>query len=167
MTTTGDLRDFGVADLLQMLALRRHTGRLTLTTEAIEVVIYVDEGRLALATASDPGLRLGQLLVERRVLQPSRLRAALREQAQAPEFRSLGEILVGRSWVEEADLALGLEEQAVAVLSRLLDAEDGFFTYHRKLTPPPHIALLPLPTDRILLEAARRVDELLGARASP
>ncbi|MEA2530574.1 MAG: hypothetical protein QOG89_2218 [Thermomicrobiales bacterium] len=164
MTTTGNLRDFGVADLLQMLALRRHTGRLTITTDEIEVVIFVDEGRLALATASDPGLRLGQMLVGRKVLRASRLRAALREQAQSNESRSLGEILVEHGWVQESDLAHGLHEQAVAVLSRLLDAEEGSFFYHRLVTPPPHIALLPLPADRILLEAARRVDELLTSR---
>jgi hypothetical protein len=164
MSTTGDLRDFGAPDLLQMLALRRHTGRLTITTEEIEVEIFVDEGRLALATASDPGLRLGRLLVERGALHPAQLRAALREQSYERGCRSLGEILVSHRWVEEDDLALGLEEQAVAVLSRLLDADTGTYSYHRHLTPPPHIALLPLPTDRILLESARRVDEALGAR---
>jgi hypothetical protein len=162
MTTTGDLRDFGMADILQMLAWRRHTGRLTIMTKEIEVVLYVDEGRLALATSSDPGHRLGQLLVERGTIRARQLKAALRAQAATGNSRSLGDILIERGWVEENDLALGLQEQAVAVLSRLLDVEDGAFIYHRRIAPPPHISLLPLPTDRILMEAARRMDELLA-----
>jgi hypothetical protein len=159
-TTTGNLRDFGVVDLLYLLALRRQTGRLTIRTPSISATLSLVDGRLAMVRSSDPALRLGQVLIGAGCLGARRLRTALRQQARIPEPLPLGRILLTRGWLSEDDLARGLEAQSVAILARLIAAETGAFAYRRDAVPPAQVASAPLATDRLILEAIRRADEL-------
>jgi hypothetical protein len=76
MSFMGELRDIGVADLLYLLALRRQTGRLAVSSNGEEVSLYLERGQLVLVTSSNAGLRLGRMLIRLGIVDSDRLREA-------------------------------------------------------------------------------------------
>ena len=165
MEVMGALGDFDVAGILHLLAMSRATGRLAIVADGDEVSLFLQDGRLALVSSTRLPLRLGRVLQQRGLLTPRQLHHALRDQAASPKRPSLGSILIARGWVSAADIATCVEEQCVVVLARVIAAKQGRFIYSPGVRVPQGIAPIPLDSDRLLLEATRRVDELQTLRA--
>ena len=79
MALEGTLRDFSLSDILQLIALQRKTGLLTLRSPDDTVILGFDEGKLISAESSAKRLdtRLGTLLVKTSCLTPETLVKAL------------------------------------------------------------------------------------------
>lgn len=165
MAIMAELGDIGVADILNMLAIRRQTGRLTVRVDGDEVSFYLGDGRLVLVTSSNLSLRLGQTLRRLGALTIQQLHQALREQAQADSRMPLGRFLLARGWVTDEVLSRCAEEQAIAAVARVIAAERGSLVYTGGVTPPTEIQVVPLRADYILIEATRRMDELSRLQA--
>src|SRR6476659_6177971 len=67
MELTGDLSDFALTDILQILALSRKTGTLSLESESVRAKITIEGGRITHATRW-PGEALAERLVRERCL---------------------------------------------------------------------------------------------------
>jgi hypothetical protein len=160
----GELSDIGVADLLYLLALRRQTGKLSISTQGDEAVLYLDKGQLSFISSTNMGLRLGRMLLRLGYLNADQLREALREQEATGRDQGLGTILIARGWITETELAHCVEEQCVEILARVIAADHGMFVYQRSAAPPKRTEIVPLNSDRILVEATRRTDELMALR---
>jgi hypothetical protein len=160
----GELADVGMADLVQLLGLKRQTGKLTISANGDEIALYLEEGRLVLVSSSDLALRLGRMLVRLGLLDPEQLRQALEEQETRQPDRTLGRILIDRGWLSEAELAQCVEEQCIHALAQVITVGQGVFVWSRGVTAPRRVEAVPLNADRILLEAIRRTDELTTLR---
>lgn len=165
MAFMGELSDMGVADLLYLLALRQQTGKLSVNANGDEVGLFIEEGRMILVTSSNMALRLGKMLVRLEILTNERLREALRYQEQSGRGRPLGTLLIEAEFITEQQLHRCVEEQCIEVLARVIAAEAGIFVFHREQRVAPSTEIVPLNSDRILLEATRRTDELTDLRA--
>jgi predicted transcriptional regulator len=162
----GELSDIGVADLLYLLALRRQTGKLAISANGDEINLFIDRGQLRLVTSSNMSLRLGRMLVQMNVLEPERLREVLQMQKQSENGNPLGHILLQHGYVTARQLYACVEEQCVAILARVIAADRGIFVYHRGVAISAQTEIVPLNSDRIVLEATRRTDELVTLRGS-
>lgn len=165
MAFMGELRDIGVADLLYLLALRRQTGKLAISSNGEEVGLFLDCGQLILVTSSNMSLRLGRMLIRMGFLDADGLRDALQSQEQSGRGKPLGRVLLERGYVTEAQLSACVEEQCIEILARVISADVGTFVYHQGSTVPPGTEIVPLNADRIVLEATRRTDEIARLRA--
>jgi hypothetical protein len=165
MPVMGELGDFDVGGILQLLSLRRSTGKLRITAHGDEVDLFVAGGRITLVSSTRWPIRLGHVLQQRGLLTSEQLRTALLEQEMADPPQALGQILIDHGWITPAQLTEGIIEQCVAVLARIVSATEGSFIYTSKAKIPPQLTPIPLDADRILLEAARRVDELGSLRS--
>ena len=160
----GELSDVGVADLLYLLGLRRHTGKLTITANGEEVQLYLDDGAPVLVTSSNLALRLGRTLLRLGLLTADQLQEALQEQEVVGHGRPLGSILIARDWITPDDLGRCVEEQCIEALARVVAAENGSFLFTGGVATPPRAEIIQLNADRILMEAMRRTDELATMR---
>lgn len=165
MSFMGELRDIGVADLLYLLALRRQTGKLAISSAGDEVSLYLDQGQLIFVTSTHPSLRLGRMLVSLGILDAARLKEALQFQEQLGRALPLGRLLLQYDYITERQLLDCVEEQCVQILSRVISAEQGVFVFYVNATVPAGTEIVPLNADRIVLEATRRSDELATLRA--
>jgi hypothetical protein len=165
MSFMGEISDIGVADLLYLLALRQQSGRLSVVANGDEVSLFFDQGRMVMVSSSNMSLRLGRMLVRLEFLTNDRLREALRFQEQCGDGRPLGTILIDGGYITESQLHQCVEEQCIEVLARIIAAEAGIFVFHRDDRVSPKAEIVPLNSDRILLEATRRTDEFLALRA--
>jgi hypothetical protein len=164
MSFMGEISDIGVADLLYLLALRQQSGRLSVVANGDEVSLYVERGKMVLVTSSNMALRLGRMLVRLDFLTNDRLKDALRRQEQGGK-RPLGSILIEGGFITERQLHQCIEEQCIEVLARIIAAESGIFVFHCDDRVSPQTEIVPLNSDRVLLEATRRTDEITTLRS--
>ncbi len=165
--TSGDsaLGWFGVVETLEVLGLRRRTGKLHVVTKADVYGVYLDRGRVILATSTNQALRLGIVLLRRGVVEPARLQAALMAPRTSSRAVALGRQLVQEGALTPEGLAIGIEEQGIEVLSRVLDAGEATIVFANDEPLPAGIEIIPLETERLLAEAQRRSIERTGLRA--
>lgn len=161
MAFMGETEEVGIAELLSVLAHRKHTGRLTIISEGEEVQIYLAGGKVILVSSTNHALRLGRVLLRLGMIEPGRLDAAIREQNLQGGSRPLGQILIDAGSVTGEQLELAAEEQCVEALTRVIVAKHGTFMFTRDALPHTKKGLVALNTDRIVLEASRRADEMV------
>jgi hypothetical protein len=164
MALQGNLRDFSVSEILQLLGTQKKTGCLVLDREGDTVSVYVSEGRVV--AAREPGMRPDDPLL-----------AFLRSIHRLPEEqyrglltihretgRDLEDLLVNGRYMESEELSSYIERQILDTLLRLSRWEQGTYRFD------PAVAwtgerLVRLSTEGVLIEAARRVDESKRFRA--
>ena len=166
MAIMGELNDLSIADLLEMLARRNKTGKVTVKAEGREIDLYMSDGKLSQVSSSDPALRLGNMLVRRGALTPHQLLEVLHHQSEMGRSRPLGQILFSRGLVAAGELASCVEEQCIAVLSHLITAKHGVFIYvDGGVIAADDLAVVPPPLAQVLDEAIKRTEELMLWRA--
>ena len=164
MAFMGETEEIGVAELLSVLARRKHSGRLSITAEGEEVQIFLEHGKVILVSSSNHALRLGRVLVRLGMVSSQQLDAAIREQDLPGSGRPLGQILVDAGWITREQLATAAQEQCVEALTRVIIGKHGTFMFTRDAKPVTKQGLVALNTDRIVLEASRRADEMMTLR---
>jgi hypothetical protein len=156
VATIGELSDFSVADLLTMISGRVRSGRLVVKAGCDEIAFYFESGNLVRVTSGDIALRIGRMLVRQGLIDTACLLEALHLQAESGRNAPIGEVLVRKGWITESDLQHCLEEQSIEVLSRVMSAGPGIFTFEAglkvdggaELTPLEPMALLKIAEER-------------------
>jgi hypothetical protein len=164
-TIQGDLHVVGIANLLQMLAADGRQGYLVLRSRSQRKVLKIEPNRLRLLSGARPGGRLGKLLLLGRKITQAGLEE-LRE-----EERRTGvplEKLAVRDGLLSTPVLEGLLRQQVAEeiyeLFGWTRARFWFTEEEEGIVPPQEPPLCEVALDldvvAIMLEAARRLDEL-------
>ena len=160
MPIEGPIPDLGVSDLLQLLVLSRRTGRLDATRlpGATPYTLWLEEGQLSGQAGSPLDLRLGRIAVLRAEVGEADIDRALASQ-RGDASRPLGEILVEQGSIEPQTLRALLRFQIEEGLFRLLRWTGGRLSFQEGDPRSGEGVELRLPTDSLLLDAVRRVDE--------
>ena len=160
MALAGTLRDFSIADILQLIGLQRKTGVLTLTGPGDTVTLLLEEGSIVAVESEARKIedRLGAVLLKTGKLRQAQLDQVLRQQRETG--RRVGDLLVAGQIITRDDLARALELQTTQVLYRLFRWSTG--EYHFR--PQARVDydreyFRPLPVDNILMEGMRILDE--------
>src|SRR5256712_10517767 len=103
MAIKGSLKEASLPDELQLLALGQKTGCLSIADRSNFGYIYFDKGRICYASIVNRRDRLGDILVKHAKITEEQLAAAIHPQSTARD-KKLGDILVGRKGINEADL---------------------------------------------------------------
>jgi hypothetical protein len=157
---SGDLAVISIAEILQLLALQRQTGTLSIFTRNAEVDLYIRDGNLDFAGWR--GLRdeflLGRYLIEEGALTRADLKTVLDNRAGSK--RLLGETLLRLSMVTEEQLRGALARQTSELVYEVVRWEKGRFSFTVG-EPPPEAgkSRLALATSSLVMEGFRRVDE--------
>src|SRR5688500_20170378 len=103
MAIKGSLKEASLPDVLQLLAMGKKTGCLSVTHRSNFGYIYFDKGRIAYASIVNRRDRLGDILVKSNVITQEQLEDAIALQAKIRDKR-LGEILLERGAINRQDL---------------------------------------------------------------
>jgi hypothetical protein len=160
MALEGTLRDFSLADILQLISLQHKTGLLTVRGAADTVTLGFMDGMLVSAESSAQRLdtRLGTVLVNTRRLTSEALARALEMQAQT--LQRLGFILLKNGFCTAQDLRDGLDIQIKRIAYGLFRWTDGDYVFEQT----EHVdydaeSTTPIAVERLLMEGARMIDE--------
>lgn len=163
---TGNVSVISIAEILQLLALQRQTGSLTVRTrKGASITLYIKEGNLCLATSA--GLhgefRVGRYLVQDGALKEAQLNDYLEANPPPSSSQSrplIGQALIERGEISEEQLQKGLTRQASELIYEVVRWNSGRFSFKLDdLSEAAKAADLGLPTGAIVMEGFRRVDE--------
>jgi Domain of unknown function (DUF4388) len=151
MELTGDLGDFALTDILQILSLSRKTGMVSLEGPGWEGKIIVEDGRITHSSVL-PGETLTDSLALSGLLEPNALRALA---AQGNLTDSGADRLVGSGILSRSGLTAAVRRHTQQVIAKLVRLEKGRFS----------IALgeatLPQSVDNVMLAEGLDVGEAL------
>ncbi len=160
MALVGTIKDFGLADILQLIGLQRKSGLLTLEHGTDRVTVKFLEGAVVGADTSTRNLEelLGSVLVRTGRITEAQLQATLA--IQESTLQRLGYILVKQGFISDVDLEEALRIQVTQIVYRLFRWREGKYQF----TPMDHVEydnehFRPLSADAILMEGARMIDE--------
>jgi hypothetical protein len=166
----GPLKDLHIQDVFQLLELGRKSGVLRVTSELRQTagtVCFDRGGVVAAAVGSDPQ-PLGARLIRGGKITAADLDRA-RSMQSGGDDRRLGDILVGLGAISRRELDRQLKAQIEEAVFELLRWSEGYFRFEEGATCHAAVeAPVRFPTEALLMEAARRIDEWsrIGSKVS-
>lgn len=161
MAIEGPLRELGIHDVFQLLDLTRKTGVLVVHSELrgnVGTVVF-EHGAVIGARLEHNPHKLGEALVRKGRISPEDLARATAMQAGG-DTRRLGDLLVELGAISRRDLERQVQGQLEDVLFDLMSWSDGYFSFEEGAADPAYVeANVRVPTEALLMEAARRTDE--------
>jgi len=155
----GELSKMPLAEILQLLQLRRQTGLIKVRSGRMTMTLSIAEGMLDLAQSegTEREYQLGRYFVEAGVVSREDMEAA----AEAcPEGTLLGEYLVEQDKIDPPQLHHALAQQSAELVYEVLRWPEGRFALVDEPFPPAaQKAQLGLGLSELVLEGFRRVDE--------
>jgi tetratricopeptide (TPR) repeat protein len=158
----GPLRELGLHDVFQLLDLSRKTGVLRITSDLRnnEGTVYFDRGAIVFAAIRSNPHRIGDRLVAGGKISPAELEHARTVQQRESGRRRLGQIFVDMGALTPRELQREVERHIEEAVFELLSWREGFFSFAENgIEAAPADALVSLPTEKVLMEGARRIDE--------
>ena len=158
MAIRGSLKEASLPDVLQLLAMGKKTGCLSVTHRSSFGYIYFDKGRICYASIVNRRDRLGDILVKSGLVSQAQLDAAVVAQDKQRDKR-LGEILVEQEAITREDLHRQIKVQIEEAVFFLFTWTAGTFNFEADIRPEEQDLLVSINPESLLLEGARRVDE--------
>ncbi|HEY7727414.1 MAG TPA: DUF4388 domain-containing protein [Candidatus Eisenbacteria bacterium] len=161
MALQGNLDDFSLPEILQLIAVQQKSGVLKLTAGADVAVIFFEAGRVVSTRdrrrhAKDP---LKPFLVLTGRLTEAQLQQI--ETIETETRRELTDVLLSGNYVTSEDLQHALEEQIQDTLHQLLTWRTGSYHFSGDARTVPKFAVnVRLNTEGLLMESMRRMDEI-------
>jgi len=162
MAIEGPLRELGIHDVFQLLDLSRKTGLLRVTSELRHNAgtIYFEDGKIIFAEIRSNPHPLGALLLRTGKISEADLERARDMQQRQGDKRRLGEILVSLGAITPRELQRQVRFQVEEVVFEVMSWREGYFSFTEgPLTDVPTEAMVSIPTEALLMEGARRIDE--------
>ena len=158
MALKGTLKDFGIADILQLIGQQTKTGTLHLKHADQEVHIAFREGSIVRAESATRNKKdlIGAVLVRAELINESQLQFALETQKRT--LQRLGDVLVAQGTVSAEKFKQMVQLQTSETLYRLFHWKAGSYEFEAGDVEPDPV-LTPLRAESLLMEGFRMVDE--------
>src|SRR5512145_2593567 len=159
MALKGTLKDFGIAEILQLIGQQAKSGVLHLEGRDEEIHIAMADGNVVRAehVGRKTRERLGTRLVRAEVLTQEKLEYAL--ELQKRSLRRLGDILVEQGFVSREDLKEMTALQTTETVYRLFHWKSGTYEFVPGEVEWDPESVTPLRAESVLMEGFRQVDE--------
>ncbi len=158
MALKGNLRDFTVTQLLNLINLARKTGTLIVEGSGEKILVSFREGKLAYAQTGQEDNSLATILHRSNKLTAAQYRA-LKERTNSMSDKELGLLLVNANYIEQQDIISSLQNHFISIVNRLFTWVEGFFRFENDLLPPDDKITVRVGLENIIIEGSRRVRE--------
>jgi hypothetical protein len=159
MALEGSLKDFGLADILQLIYFQRKTGVLTLEGNMDRVKLLFIEGNISGAESKRriEDNRLGKILLKKGLIKEADLNTALKEQRTTGG--KLGKILVNKELVNKETISEILRNQMNETVIQLFGWKRGTYEFTSQGVPRDKEFPFTIDTQHLLMEGLRILDE--------
>jgi len=159
MALKGTLRDFGIAEILQLIGQQAKSGILHLMARDDEIHITIGDGNVVGAESARRQARdrLGNMLVRAEIITNEELEHAL--DLQKKTLRRLGDVLLELSYLSMAELKEMTALQTTETVYRLFSWKSGDYQFEAQQVEWDEHTVTPLRAESVLMEGFRQVDE--------
>ncbi|HYO79695.1 MAG TPA: DUF4388 domain-containing protein [Thermoanaerobaculia bacterium] len=151
----GELSETTVPDLIRSIVRSSETAILTLDAVQRQDTIYFHEGRIVFAASTDPDMGLAETLLRSGELNIQQYNTAMERLLVA---RRIGALLCELGYLKTEDLTRAVERQANAIVLDAMAYRSGAYTIEFTSDFPDHIIMLPMQTERLILDGVRRIE---------
>lgn len=159
MALKGNLRDFTITQLLNLINLARKTGALSITGSGETALVSFRESKLAYAQLGKLDSSLPAILHRAKILTASQFNT-LKSRAQDMSDKELGLMLVNADYVTQEDIIASLQHHYINVIHQLFTWIDGEFLFENDILPPDGKIAVRIDLENIIIEGSRRLREL-------
>ena len=158
MALRGNLCDFTVTQLLNLINLAQKTGTLIVDGPSEQAHVSFREGKLAYARIGQDDGGLASVLHKANKLNVNQYRT-IRERAGRMSDKELGLLLINAGYVSQEDILLNLQSHFVDVIRRLFTWVEGLFRFENGLLPPEDRINVKLDLENLIIEGSRQLRE--------
>ena len=158
MALRGNLRDFTVTQLLNLINLANKTGTLVVEGPNEIAKVAFREGKLAFAQIGQEDASLAMVLHRARKLNASQVKA-IQMRTDHMSDKELGLLLINAGYVSQDDILTNLQLYFTDVIRRLFTWVEGFFRFENELMPPDDRITVRLDLENLIIEGARQLRE--------
>jgi predicted DNA-binding transcriptional regulator len=159
MALKGNLRDFTISQLFNLINLARKTGTLIVESSNEKVTVSFREGKLAYARTGQEDNSLAAILYRAKKLSAAQYRT-LKARTENLSDKELGLLLVNANYIDQQSILTSLQSHFVSIVSRLFTWVEGFFRFENDLLPPEDKITVRISLENIIIEGSRRLKEL-------
>lgn len=161
MALRGNLRDFSLPDVFQLVTFSRKTGVLRIVrADGANGSVWFRDGEVFFASSNWHTQPLGERLVHSQRITPQALNRALELRANEPaDGRRLGQILVDEAYVTDKVLESFVQDQIQDRIFDLMRWDDGEFDFEPMPAVVEEDIGLAVSIENIVMEGSRRLEE--------
>ncbi len=157
MALRGNLRDFSVTQLLNLINLAKKNGTLIVEGPNDKAQVSFRDGKLAYAQIGQEDNRLATVLYKANKLSQGQYRA-IQTRTQVSD-KELGLLLINAGYITQEDILVNLQVYFTDVIRRLFTWVEGFFRFENDLMPPEDRINVRLDLENLIIEGSRQLRE--------
>ena len=158
MALKGNLRDFTITQLLNLVNLAQKTGTLVIEGPQEAALITFRSGKLAYAQIGHEDASLATILRMNKKISRSQHKI-LKERAANMTDKELGILLINAGYVSQEDILTSLQNHFMHIVQRLFTWVEGFFQFDQGTHPPEDKITVRLDLENLIIEGARQLRE--------
>lgn len=158
MALRGNLRDFTVTQLLNLINLAQKTGTLIVDGPTEQAQVSFRDGKLAYARIGKEDNGLASVLYKGSKLNAHQYQAIVKNVGSMSD-KELGLNLINAGYVSQEDILLNLQTYFTDVIRRLFTWVEGFFRFENEILPPDDRINVRLDLENLIIEGSRQLRE--------
>lgn len=159
MALQGNLRDFTITQLLNLINLANKNGALLIQGNRGTAQAIFSAGRLAYAQLDDDDGSLPRVLHHAKKISDGQLRT-LQARASGMSDKELGLLLINAGYVTRQDILESLQAHFSSIIHQLFTWAEGQFNFDSEQGLPEGKIPVQLPLENLIMEGARQLREL-------
>jgi hypothetical protein len=159
MALQGNLRDFTITQLLNLINLAGKSGALIVQDDNQAARLIFREGKLAFAQSGGGEAALPTVLHASAKITDAQLRT-LKQRAAGMSDKELGLLLINAGYVTQADILESLQAFFTSIVNRLLTWVEGQFRFEEDVQVPENRIGVRIPLENLIMEGSRQLREL-------
>ena len=158
MALRGNLRDFTITQLLNLINLAQKTGTLVMDGPSEQAYVSFREGKLAYARVGQDDGSLAAVLHKANKLTVNQYRAIV-ERAGKITDKELGLLLINAGYLSQEEILTNLQGYFTEAIRRLFTWVEGFFRFEGEMLAPEDRINVRLDLENIIIEGSRQLRE--------
>lgn len=159
MALKGNLRDFSITQLLNLINLAKKSGALYIEGASDIAQIYFRDGKLTYAQIGQHEESLLQLILNGKKINQSQYKI-IQDKTHGYNDKELGLYLVNGGYLTQVEIFEILDEDFSKLMRVLFTWKDGFFHFEQSELPPDEKIPARLSLESLIVEGARKTQEL-------
>ena len=158
MALRGNLRDFSITQLLNLINLARKTGSLFIEGPNETAMIAFREGKLAFAQIGQDESSLASILYKSKKINTWQFRS-IQQRASHISDKELGLLMINAGYLTQEDILTNLQQFFSDIVQRLFTWVEGFFHFDNETLPPEDRICVRLDLENLIIEGSRQMRE--------
>ena len=158
MALKGNLRDFPVTQLLNLVNVAHKTGTLIVERSQEQVYVSFKDGKLSFARDGVDAASLTMVLYHAKKLNAAQVRA-INERAGGMSDKELGLLLINSNLISQQEILTSLQAYYLGLVNRIFTWSEGLFRFENELFPPNDKITVRINLENLIIEGTRKMRE--------